>query len=177
MITDPDGLMGEALRTGLPGTNWISRAVCLCDAQVGLGLPENGEDESGVVLDAIERRFNITMDIAWGQRVGNRTPPVMQREFAEAQTRWMDFLREVEPSFPVITGTARNLQATLLVGLQALIDAVKVPSGFELQVEQVGALAKWVVRQMAQVREEMLRLLFRWTAGAGACLAVGPVDS
>ena len=158
IITDPDGLLSDVLRTGPPATNWASRTIWLGDGQAGIESSEN-RGGSGSVLDAIQSRFNIAMDIAWGSRIGNLSHAAEVRvEFSEGQMRWIEFLRKLEPSFSGITGTARNLHATLLFGLQALVGAVNVPSGFKLQVEQVGALAKWVVERMILVQGEVKRL-------------------
>ena len=158
LVTDPYGLLGEAVQTGLPAALWIGRMPWLVDGNAG---PEPGEinyDESVVPLGGIERRYGAAMALAWGQRVNDRVagPEMMEMEFEDAQAKWIGFLRGLEPQFPGITGTARRLPVSLWFGFQKIVSAMRVPTGFKWCLEQVAAFAKFIVHRMVNARAVML---------------------
>ena len=158
LVTDPYGLLGEAVQTGLPAALWIGRMPWLVDGNAG---PEAGEvdyDESVVPLGGVERRYGAAMAMAWGQRVSDRVtgPEIEEIEFEESQARWIAFLKGLEPQFPGIAGTARRLLVSLWFGFQKIVSAMAVPTGFRWCLEQVAAFAKFIVHRMVNARAVML---------------------
>ena len=158
LVTDPYGLLGEAVQTGLPAALWIGRMPWLVDGNAG---PEAGEvdyDESVVPLGGVERRYGAAMAMAWGQRVSDRVtgPEIEEIEFEESQARWIAFLKGLEPQFPGIAGTARRLLVSLWFGFQKIVSAMAVPTGFRWCIEQVAAFAKFIVHRMVNARAVML---------------------
>ena len=160
LVTDPNEILGEAVRSGLPSARWTSRLLWLVDGNAGPGLGDIDDDESPVRLGGIERRLETAMGLAWGNRISDRvTRPLMfECEFGESQARWIAFLKRLEPVFPGITGTARPLFATLWFGLQQMVDAAKTPDGFRVPAEQVEAFARFLVYRMSNARAVMLEL-------------------
>jgi len=160
LVTDPNEILGEAVRNNLASARWTSRLLWLVDGNAGPGLGDIDDDESQVRLGGIERRFETAMGLAWGNRISDRvTRPLMfECEFGEIQARWVAFLKRLEPVFPGITGNARNLLATLWFGLQQMVDAAKAPEGFRMPVEQVEAFARFMIHRMTNARAVMLEL-------------------
>ncbi len=156
--TDPNSVLGEAVRSGLPSVRWADRLLWLVDRETGPVLCEEQADESRVPLGGIERRYEGAMALAWGRRISDRdSGPFMQRhEFTEGQARWMDFLKRLERDFSGIGGSARSLFVSLQFGLQQMIDSATAPSGFRFCTEQVEAFAKFLVERMVNARFSML---------------------
>lgn len=160
LVTDPNEILGEVVRSGLPAARWTSRLLWLVDGNAGPGLEDIDDDESPVRLGGIERRYETAMSLAWGRRISDRVtgPLTLDCEFGEAQTRWIHFLRRMEPAFPGITGTARSLFATLWFGLLQMIAAADHPKGFTMPVEQVEAFARHLIHRMTNARAIMAEL-------------------
>jgi hypothetical protein len=68
----------------------------------------------------------------------------------------MAFLKAREPECPGISGTARNLYATLDFGLHLLVNASKTADGFKWYSDEVEALARFLVQRMINARSAML---------------------
>ncbi|MGL5019016.1 MAG: hypothetical protein ACRDBP_12845 [Luteolibacter sp.] len=79
-----------------------------------------------------------------------------QFEFSESQAGWMAFLKTLEPQFAGISGTARNLYATLVYGLNLLVSATATADGFKWSTDEVEALARFLVQRMVNARAAML---------------------
>jgi hypothetical protein len=77
-------------------------------------------------------------------------------EFPESQARWMAFLKALEPECPGISGTARNLYATLIFGLALLVNATETADGFKWFTDDAEALARFLVQRMVNARAAML---------------------
>ena len=159
VVTDPNALLGEAMRMDQPSARWVSRMIWLLDGSAG---PEPGgaEDvECSVALGGVARRFESAMRLAWSQRLSDRVggPVMLDFDFTGAQAHWIASLKKIEPEFPGITGTARGLYATLQYGLQQMVTAAGIPEGFRLPADQVLALAKHLVFRMVNMRAVALR--------------------
>jgi hypothetical protein len=77
-------------------------------------------------------------------------------DFHSLQARWIAFLKTQETAVPGITGTARNLLATLLFGLDRIVKSIRLPKDFKWSISQVEALARFLVHRMANARSAML---------------------
>ena len=157
-VTDPNEVLGEAVRSAQSSARWATRMLWLVDGNAGPDFGGGDEDESSVPMGGIERRFEIAMGLAWGRRISDRVsdPLVLEHEFSESQARWIRFLKRTEPAFLGITGTARNLFVTLLFGLQQMVDAARIPVGFRMPVEQVEAFARFLIHRMVNFRGALL---------------------
>jgi hypothetical protein len=158
IATDPSGILGEAMRAEGAAGQLVSRMILLVDGNAG---PEPGEPEANtklVALDSLGMRYRTAMEEAWGSRLDHRKPgPVLlSYEFQSFQSRWTSFLRTKEAEFPGITGTARNLFATLLFGIDRLMNSTRTPEGFKCDIAQVEALARFLVHRMANARSAIL---------------------
>ena len=158
ILTDPAGIFGEVLRTEETTAHLASRMIWLIDGNAG---PEPGEPEANtklVALDAPGSRYQAAMENAWGSRLDHRKPgPVLlSYDFHSLQARWITFLKTKEAEFPGITGTARNLLATLVFGLTQMVGSTRTPKGFSWNLEHIEALARFLVHRMANARSAML---------------------
>ena len=158
IMTDSSGFLGDAMRAEGVAGQIPSRMVWLVDGNAG---PETGEPSTPtelVALDAPGRRYQAAMEHAWGSRLDHRKPgPVMLSfDFHSSQARWIAFLKTQEAAVPGITGTARNLLATLVFGLIAMVDTARGPKDFKWSISQVEALARFLVHRMVNARSAML---------------------
>jgi len=160
MVTDPNAMLGEVVRDDLPSARWTSRMVWLVDDNFGPDPGDAEDDGRPVPLGGIERRFETAMGLAWGRRISDREcgPVLLEFDFSEAQTRWIRFLKKLEPEFPGICGTARCLFVSLLFGLRQLVDAAAAPAGFRMPVEQVEAFARFLAHRLVNARAVALEL-------------------
>ena len=77
-------------------------------------------------------------------------------DFHSFQARWIAFLKTQEAAVPGITGTARNLLATLIFGLTQMVGSTRTAKGFSWSIQQIEALARFLVHRMANARSAML---------------------
>lgn len=158
MVTDPSGVLGEAIKADLPDTRWVSRLLWLVDGDAGPETGKPAEDETLIPLDRLAARYETVMATAWGERLNCLTtaPRMLGIEFSESQAGWMSFLKKLEPQFAGISGTARNLLATLRFGLYHLIRAMDTADGAKWSTDEVEALARFLVQRMVNARAAML---------------------
>ena len=156
VLTDPSGILGEAVRSDLP---WLSQMPWLVDGNAGPEPDGTKNDKPVVALGRMEVRYQMAMDKAWGERINNlATSPTMEAcDFAQPQADWIAFLKTMEPECPGITGTARSLFATLGFGLQKMVSALNEPNGFKWSINHIEALAQFLVHRMVNARTAMLR--------------------
>ena len=158
ILTDPSGILGEAMRAeGVAGL-LASRVVWLVDGNAG---PEPGEPSTPtdlVTLDSPGFRYEAAMEQAWGSRLDHRkpTPVLIDCDFHSLQAEWITFLKTQEAAVPGITGTARNLLATLVFGLSQIVGSTRTAKGFSWSIQQIEALARFLVHRMANARSAML---------------------
>jgi hypothetical protein len=158
IATDPSGILGEAIRAEGVGGQLVPRMIWLVDGNAG---PEPGEPEANterVALDAPGVRYKAAMEQAWGSRLDHRKPgPVLLNcDFHSFQAGWIAFLKTKEAEFPGITGTARNLLATLVFGLTKMAGSTRAPKDFIWSIAQIEALARFLVHRMANARSALL---------------------
>ena len=158
MVTDPSGVLNEAIKADLPDTQWISRLLWLVDGDAGFEPGKPVDDKALIPLDRLAVRYQTAMTDAWGERLNNLTtaPKTVKFEFTKSQARWMAFLKSLEPQCPDISGTARNLYATLIFGLYQLVNANETADGFQWFINDAEALARFLVKRMVNARAAML---------------------
>ena len=156
VVTDSSGALDEAIKGHLPQAQWVSRLLWLVDSGPEPGEP--GDCQTPIPLDLLGLRYEAAMTTAWGQRLNNQTtaPVMIRSDFSKWQARWMAFLKAREPECPGISGTARNLYATLDFGLNQLVNAGKTADGFKWYSDEVEALARFLVQRMINARSAML---------------------
>jgi hypothetical protein len=158
MVTDSSGALYEAVKANMPHTQWLLRLLWLVDGDAG---PEPGkpvEDKALIQLDRLAARYEAAMTSAWGERLNCLTtgPAMIADEFPESQARWMAFLKALEPECPGISGTARNLYATLGFGLSRLVSAMETTPVFKWCTRDAELLARFLVQRMVNARAAML---------------------
>jgi hypothetical protein len=158
VVTDPTGVLGEAIRTDLPHARWASRMLWLVDGNAG---PEPCEPEDGkpdISLNRLAKRYDMAVTKAWGYRVNNhlKEPKFVTCDFHRAQAEWVCFLKTMEPEFPGITGTARLLWATVVFGLQLMVEVMPKPDACVFHSGHGFALARFLVHRMVNARAVML---------------------
>ena len=113
VVTDSLGVLEEAVRTGAPSAKWLSKTIWLVDGRAGPEPDNSPIAKPPVALDFLEQRFEAAITRAWGRRIDTRkTEPVtIEFDFTTIQARWVGFLKKMEPEYPGIVGSARNLLA------------------------------------------------------------------
>lgn len=158
MVTDPSGALDEAVKADLPNARWVSRLLWLVDGDAGSEPGKPVDDNTLIPLDRLAVRYQTAMSKAWGERLNNQTtaPETVKFEFTKSQARWMAFLKSLEPQCPGISGTARNLYATLGFGLSRLVSAIETTPVFKWSTDDAEALARFLVKRMVNARAAML---------------------
>ena len=160
IVTDPRGLLREVATANEDKSAWLARLLWLVDGDSSAG-PNPGtpaEDDPVVSLPGLHSRFENAVKRGFADRLDTRTSGPIEYEYdlAAAQCRWMAFLADMERSVPGITTVARRLLVTLVFGLRRLVTAEKIPGGFHYPDEDVEALARLLVRRMANHRASLL---------------------
>ena len=112
-----------------------------------------------MALDHVDLRFRKALTLGLGKRLDCETsaPTTLKLEHDFPQESWIQFLRGMEPLFPGITGTARNLLTTLSFGLSKLVGVARTVEEFEWYIEGVEAFCRFLVRRMVNARSAFLR--------------------
>ena len=159
IATDRSNTLAEVVRAGDgKGAGWLMRTLWLTDSAAG---PEPGNiqpDEATVKLDRIQARYDAAMKKAWVARLDytNAVPNAVKFDWPKSQAKWITFLKGMEAELPGITGSARSLLATLVFGLRGVVSISKLADGFIWHTDDVAALARWLIRRMANARSAML---------------------
>ena len=158
LVTDASALLGPAIQEAGGSRHWLGRLVWLADGGAGPEAPGRAADHATPILDQLGARYAGAMTMGLGRRLDFQTagPTIETLDYAFPQERWVAFLGEMEPTFPGITGAARTFLATLAFGLGELVGASTAPEGFKWYVEGIEALARFLVRRMANARAAFL---------------------
>jgi len=183
VVTDRNGALDEAVQGGSLAAKWASNLLWLVDGKAGPELGDFNGSETAIPIEGIEGAYTAAMGTAWGRRINGWSdgPVTLEVDFAEAQARWIDFLKSNEKDFPGIAGALRNLYATLIFGFHQMFKAAGVPTGFTWHHGQVEALAVFLVHRMVNARAVMMRSaeiakMRRVQAGILGRLVDGPQD-
>lgn len=148
LITDPLQVLKTAAGNCDERTAWLSQMLWLCDNDDGpMAPPLKARAESSVHRTGEVFRCRLTEMIAHRLNLPNQTPWVIPEIVQPALVRWSEFLRDMEPHNPGISGAARNFFTSLAFGLMAL-----KKKGDIVKVAGVEALARFLVRRMANLR-------------------------
>lgn len=151
-ITDPLQMLRDTATDADPGTAWLGHFLWLCDGSAG---PEAPNTEASNVPKMIMERFRKALDqvIPLRLNIPEKKPIVLGKGTHEATVRWAGFLREMEPLLPGISGSTRNLIASLLFGFSEM---AKLDKRFTFPMLGVEAFARFLVRRMANSRAVIL---------------------
>ncbi len=157
LVTDQNNVLPRI--AFMPGekTGWLGRMVWLVDGTAGPDAIESHPARDKIRVDDMAARFGEALIQALTLRFNNLNPSPLVHGFdlRSAQVRWVSFLKEIEPRLPGVTGAARGLLTTLAFGLIELANASHCQP-LSLSPEQVEALARWIIRRMANARAAML---------------------
>ena len=137
------------------------RTLWLTDSAAGPELGSIQPNGVTVKLDQIQARYDTAMNAAWVARldyseaVPNAVSNTVKCDWSKFQAKWITFLKGMEAELPGITGSARSLLATLVFGLYKVASAWTVDN-FVLNSDDIAALARWLIRRMANARAAML---------------------
>ena len=183
LVTDRNGVLDEAVQGSSQAAKWASNLLWLVDGKAGPELGDFNESGTAISIDGIEGAYAAAMGVAWGRRINGWSdgPLMLEVDFAEAQARWIDFLKSNEKDFPGIAGALRNFYATLIFGFHQMFNAAGVPNGFTWHHGQVEAFAMFLVHRMVNARALMMRSaeiakMRRVQAGILGRLVDGPQD-
>lgn len=154
LVTDPMRVLMAAARNPDERTLWLGHLLWLTDGDSGPDAPhgEAGCDANSAAW--IEKRFRDALGKVMAYRFNppEKKPIVLIAGIREASASWSGFVREMEPRLPGISGAARNLPASLAIGLELMAARPGM-----LSVNSVEAMARFLVRRMANARTAILR--------------------
>lgn len=153
LITDPLQMLAEAAKTHDDRKAWLAHLLWLCDGEAG-PVASTATPASDLPETTTER-FRRALDYVFARRLNlpDKTPTVLALDTREATLRWTRFLREMEPRLPGISGTARNLIATLVFGLGEM---ARIKKPLPITIAGVEAFARFLVCRMANARTLMM---------------------
>lgn len=148
LITDPMHVLMAAARNPDERTSWLGQLLWLSDG-------DSGPDAPPVALNThpsavrLEQRFRNALGRVMIHRLNlpNLHPLVLFTDTREAMVRWSGFLREMEPRLPGISGAARNLLNSLVLGLGMMT---------RVTLAGIESMARFLVRRMANLRTTIL---------------------
>lgn len=149
LITDPMLVLATAAQKPDERTLWLGQLVWLSDGDHGPDAPASDPSSADHSSAPVEQNFRCALS----QLLAQRLSPQDQASFRlSADIRpyllgWRTFLSQMEPQLPGISMAARNLLISLFYGLQLM---AKDPA--KLRAESVLALARFLVRRMANAR-------------------------
>lgn len=170
LITDHGDVLAKIAPNAGDKTTWLGRMPWLVDGNTGPDAVEAGEGVGKIRVDDMTGYFSAALKGVLARRMNNHdaSPTVHEFDLGAAQLSWVRFLQKMESRLPGITGTARSLLASLAFGLIELAGAMHKsiarnpfldpPAAKDLPVKPAGveALARWIIRRMANARAEML---------------------
>ena len=159
LVIDRCDALSEAAKATDDKTAWLARLLWLVEGSAGPDLPRQQTGDGSIVrLPQLTARFEHAAGLILADRLDSHRPePVIDKyDFAQIQTRWMTFLSGMEKSLPGISGTARHLLASLLFGLNRLVQAARTPKDFKYYIEGIEAFARFLIRRMANARAAIL---------------------
>lgn len=157
LVTDTDNALFEIAKSANGNDTWLGRTLWLVDGNAGPEIPDPAAKLSGGQFGNVSSKFNDALKLAFGKRLNQHEPePVLLPiDLGDAQSRWVDFLKGMEPDLPGITGTARKLLATLAFGIHELTH-IPGTKAFNVPVLFIEILARHLVQRMANARTSML---------------------
>lgn len=104
-------------------------------------------------IDQMEARINKALYYAMAGRLRNdQTHPIVHKvEFSDAQMRWIQYLKGMETSLPGITGSARQLLASLVFGVYE-ITHVRGFKNVDIDISYIENFARHLILRMAYAR-------------------------
>jgi hypothetical protein len=153
LITDPMRMLMTAAQTADERTTWLGQLLWLTDGDSGPDVPRLATGAGHPSKFRMEPWFRDALGRVMTYRFGlpDLGALVLFADPREAAARWSDFLKEMEPRLPGITGAARNLLSSLVFGLGVMVPGY---SGFTLN--RVEAVARFLIRRMANARVAIL---------------------
>lgn len=153
LITDPMQVLIDAARNPDERTRWLGQLLWLTDCDAGPDAPDQPEGAPSPSEIRIERHFRQALSHVMTYRLNlpNMAPLVAPQIPYATKLRWTNFLKEMEPRLPGISGAARNLLTTLAFGLELMTPR---PNG--LTISGLEAFARFLVRRMANARISIL---------------------
>lgn len=157
IVTDPNELLQDLARNADEHSAWLGRLLWLVD---GIAGPEACMDEMTpkTGIDKINVRYQRALSLAFGKRLNNHSsgPVIRLLDLDRAQIRWVRFLKGMEKQLPGISGSARNLFATMVYGAIEMTSATKWPKDCGYALRGVEAFARFLVQRMANARGVMV---------------------
>jgi hypothetical protein len=154
LITDPMLVLATAAQEPDERTLWLGQLVWLSDGDHGPVAPQQ-DNYSAVHSSApIEHNFRRALSQLLAQRLSTQEKAsfMLCADIRPHLCSWRMFLTSMEPQLPGISAAARSLFTSLFFGLQLMTDKPK-----ELCAASVEALARFLVRRMANARHSIMR--------------------
>ena len=159
IVTDPMRVLEAAASDPGVKTGWLGQLLWLTDGDAGPQPPGGEIHHAPGANPMIIERFQAAVTNLMARRLGSYQdeplkPLVLAAGAEQANKRWTDFLRKMEPSLPGVSGACRNLLTSLVFGLGEM---ARIEKALKFTVAGVEAFARYLVRRMANVRMTILR--------------------
>jgi len=153
LITDPMRVLAEVAKAPDVRTAWLGHFLWLCDGEAGPVAPTATRPSD--LPETTTTRFRRALDCVIPCRLNlpEKQPTSLALGIRKATHRWAGFLREMEPRLPGISGSARNLIASLVFGLGEM---ARIENPLPFSIAGVEAFARFLVRRMANTRTLMM---------------------
>lgn len=155
IITDPNDMLSTLAKNANENTTWLGRMLWLVDGAAGPEVPQY--ESTASPLGNIHSKFQSVLSAGLGKRLDHTSPhPALHElDMTPHQIRWVQFLQSMEGNLPGISGTARNLLATLVFGALELISTPIKQVDTHKQLHGIEAFAKFLIHRMANARNVM----------------------
>ncbi|BDS05351.1 hypothetical protein NT6N_03910 [Oceaniferula spumae] len=155
ILTDPGDMLNELAKNGGEHVAWLDRMLWLVDGHAGPVAPDC--DPPASPLGNVHSMFVGALASGFGKRLDHKSPhPTLHKiNFTPAQHRWMKFLRSMEESLPGISGSVRNLLATLAFGVLELTATPVVQTDAQKHLKGIEQFASLLIQRMANARNVM----------------------
>ncbi len=133
---------------------WLGNMPWLVDGGAG---PEADPilKENTQPIDQMPERIKTVLHHAMARRLRNdKTHSTIyeEKEFIDAQKRWIQFLKSMENSLPGITGSARQLLATLVFGIRE-ITHIRGYKKVTIHISYIESFARHLILRMSNARD------------------------
>ncbi len=151
ILSDPLRLLNEAAKAPDERTAWLGHFLWLADGDAGPQVPEEVFQAMPVSGSPSTERFRLALGNVMASRLSLHEMKTQRLYFdtRAATYRWTDFLDEMEPHLPGISGAARNLLNSLVFGLYEM---ARFDERLVFSMAGVEAFARLLVRRAINAR-------------------------
>jgi len=153
LMTDPLELLQESAKAPHQRAAWLKQFLWLSDGNAGPDVSALASAQGD--SSSIRTRYNFALNRVLAERLSRKRIDQMSiaLDTRASVIRFREFLKQMGPQLPGITGACRNLVNSLAFGLCQM---AQIKQQLPVSPEAVEELAMLLVRRMANARSTML---------------------